>query len=177
MTTADGARTSLRRRTVLAAVAAAVGLAAVGSSEMESIERTRPRGDAQLRGTSAYGVVESHDEGALPVALERVGCHLSLGVPEAPMDREQNLGIRVVGRGPLLIGEQGGLDGVALVLRHVALDQCGTVHVEGHAPRSREMSSVVVGVPARGFWRTTGAGGRSARRVIQPSAIPRSRLS
>ena len=33
MTTADGARTSLRRRTVLAAVAAAMGLAAVGSSE------------------------------------------------------------------------------------------------------------------------------------------------
>jgi len=33
MTTANGARTSLRRRTVLAAVAAAMGLAAVGSSQ------------------------------------------------------------------------------------------------------------------------------------------------
>lgn len=33
MTTADGAKTSLRRRTVLAAVAAAMGLAAVSSSE------------------------------------------------------------------------------------------------------------------------------------------------
>src|SRR6187549_438175 len=33
MTTVDGAKTSLRRRTVLAAVAAAMGLAAVGGSE------------------------------------------------------------------------------------------------------------------------------------------------
>ena len=33
MTTTEGAKTSLRRRTVLAAVAAAVGLASVGSSE------------------------------------------------------------------------------------------------------------------------------------------------
>jgi hypothetical protein len=93
------------------------------------------------------------------------------------MERQPDLDEGDLRRHPFRIGKKRGLGHDAVGLVDITLDEGAAVDVQSHAPRSCEIRSVVVGVPLAGRCRTTGSGGASTTRVIQPWETPRSRLS
>ena len=105
---------------------------------------------AELRGAATERVIERHDERPLPVAFEGCERDRPFGIAESSVDGHHHLHERVATGHPLGVGQQDGLGLVAVVLRDVPLDERAAVRVEAHPPRSREISSVVVGVPGSG---------------------------
>ncbi len=103
---------------------------AIGRGEVEGIERARTGRNAEFGRPSTEGVVERHDERALPVALKGGPGHAELGLTEPTMERLHDFDKRVPTRDPLRIGQERGFRDIAVGFGDVPLDERAAVDVE-----------------------------------------------